>query len=231
VTTSHHAPCRVSAGTSRSQENIEWRPPNSGRGAARLLAEAFKTAARAGADPRAGTLVIMRADSGPTVKTSSRRRCVLGPGSPSRPDGPGRAPCEHGDPRHGLDADPLPERGLHEQEQRLISDTEVAETGFTAFTSRPQREHVHAQVIMHRIKTAQPRRRASRSGHTVHDLVSPRGVHEQSDAAALGRDLPPGTHHHRAGHRRAESWTLAESKTINEIQDPRLSGSRPGRCL
>ena len=43
-----------------------------------------------------------------------------------------------------------------EAEQRLISDAEVAEIGFTAFTSRPKREHVSARLIVRRVKRLNP---------------------------------------------------------------------------
>jgi hypothetical protein len=43
-----------------------------------------------------------------------------------------------------------------EAEQRLISDAEVAEIQFTAFTSRPQRQHVTARLIVRRVKRLNP---------------------------------------------------------------------------
>jgi hypothetical protein len=39
-----------------------------------------------------------------------------------------------------------------EQEQRLISDAEVAEIAFTAFISRPEREQVSARLIVRRVR-------------------------------------------------------------------------------
>ena len=39
-----------------------------------------------------------------------------------------------------------------EQEQRLVSDAEVAETTFTAFTSRRKAEHVTARLIVRRVR-------------------------------------------------------------------------------
>jgi hypothetical protein len=43
-----------------------------------------------------------------------------------------------------------------EAEQRLISDAEVAEIGFTAFTSRPQAHHVHGRLIVRRVRRLNP---------------------------------------------------------------------------
>jgi Transposase DDE domain group 1 len=130
---------------------------NSGRGAARLLADALKTAARAGADPAAGSLVIVRADSayyshdviaaahraGTRFSVTARmdpavRRAIAGI------DEAAWRPIHY--PNAIWDAD----------EQRLVSDAEVAEIGFTAFTGRRQREHVHARLIVRRVKRPTP---------------------------------------------------------------------------
>jgi hypothetical protein len=43
-----------------------------------------------------------------------------------------------------------------EAKQRPISDAEVAEIEFTAFTSRPQRQHVSARLIVRRVKRLNP---------------------------------------------------------------------------
>lgn len=42
------------------------------------------------------------------------------------------------------------------EQQRWISDAEVAEVPFTAFTSRPQHEHVTARLIVRRVKRLNP---------------------------------------------------------------------------
>ena len=39
-----------------------------------------------------------------------------------------------------------------DDEQRLISDAEVAEIGFTAFTSRRKTEHITARMIVRRVR-------------------------------------------------------------------------------
>ena len=43
-----------------------------------------------------------------------------------------------------------------EQEQRWVSDAEVAEIGFTAFTSRRHSEHIGARLIVRRVKRLNP---------------------------------------------------------------------------
>ncbi len=43
-----------------------------------------------------------------------------------------------------------------EQQQRWISDAEVAEIPYTAFTSRPQAKHVSARLIVRRVKDMNP---------------------------------------------------------------------------
>jgi len=41
-------------------------------------------------------------------------------------------------------------------EQRFISDAQVAEVPFTAFTSRRQSEHISARLIVRRVKRLNP---------------------------------------------------------------------------
>jgi len=43
-----------------------------------------------------------------------------------------------------------------EQEQRWVSDAEVAEIGFTAFTSRRHSEHIDARLIVRRVRRLNP---------------------------------------------------------------------------
>jgi len=44
-----------------------------------------------------------------------------------------------------------------EQENRWVSDAEVAETSFTAFTSRKKGEHITARLIVRRVKRLNPK--------------------------------------------------------------------------
>ena len=122
---------------------------NSARGAARLVADALATAARAGV----GGLVILRADSayynhhviaaairaGARFSVTARmdpavRRAI------SAIDEPAWTPIHY------------PNAIWDEDEQRLVSDAEVAEIDFTAFTSRRKAEHIHGRLIVRRVK-------------------------------------------------------------------------------
>ncbi|GJF04264.1 hypothetical protein [Pseudonocardia sp. D17] len=50
-----------------------------------------------------------------------------------------------------------PEAIWEEADQRWISDAEVAETTYTAFTSRKQADHVTARLIVRRVKRLNPK--------------------------------------------------------------------------
>jgi Transposase DDE domain group 1 len=126
---------------------------NSARGAARLLADALVTAARAGVSG----LVIMRADSayynhdmiaaairgGARFSVTARmdpavRRAIAAIGESAWT------------PIH------YPNAVWDEDEQRLVSDAEVAEIDFTAFISRRKAEHIDARLIVRRVKRLNP---------------------------------------------------------------------------
>ena len=51
-----------------------------------------------------------------------------------------------------------------EDEQRLVSDAEVAEVPFTAFTSRRQSEHISARLIVRRVRRLNPKTVADGQG-------------------------------------------------------------------
>ena len=55
-----------------------------------------------------------------------------------------------------MDADPLPRAIFDEQQQQWVSDAEVAEVPFTAFTSRPKAQQVAARLIVRRVRDANP---------------------------------------------------------------------------
>src|SRR5207237_381030 len=52
-----------------------------------------------------------------------------------------------------------------EDEQRWVSDAEVAEIGFTAFTSRRKAEHVTARLIVRRVRRLNPATAPTGQGH------------------------------------------------------------------
>ena len=130
---------------------------NSGRGAARLVADALVTAARAGVDPGAGSLVILRADSAYYNHdvTAAAMRHGARFSVTARMD-PAVRRAIAAIPETGWTPIRYPNAVWDEDEQRLISDAEVAEIEFTAFTSRPRRQHVTARLIVRRVKRLNP---------------------------------------------------------------------------
>src|SRR3954447_22881524 len=126
---------------------------NSARGAAKLLADALATARRRGA---AG-LILVRADSayygydivaacrraGARFSVTARLTPTVFAAITTIPD-TAWTPIRY--PRAIYDED----------EQRWVSDAEVAETTFTAFTSRRKAEHVTARLIVRRVKRLNP---------------------------------------------------------------------------
>jgi Transposase DDE domain group 1 len=126
---------------------------NSVRGAAKLLADALATAARAGATG----LVTVRADSAfysyPIIAAARRagaRFSVTARLSPAVTSAITTIPDQAWTPIH------YPNAIWDDQEQRLVSDAEVAETTFTAFTSRRRGEHVIARLIVRRVRRLNP---------------------------------------------------------------------------
>lgn len=131
---------------------------NSARGAARLVADALATAARCGADPGAGSLVIVRADSAyyareviAAVIRAGARFSVTARMNPAVRRAIASIPEQAWTPIH------YPNAIFDEDEQRLVSDAEVAEIPFTAFTSRRKAEHIDARLIVRRVKRLNPK--------------------------------------------------------------------------
>jgi hypothetical protein len=126
---------------------------NSARGATGLLADAMATARRAGA---AG-LLLVRADSayyGADIVAVCRR-------ASARFSITARLTPTVVNAITGIDEQtwtPIryPNAIYDEDEQRWISDAEVAETSFTAFTSRRRREQVTARLIVRRVRRLNP---------------------------------------------------------------------------
>src|SRR5450759_1360279 len=129
-------------------------PANSARGAARIVADALVTAKACG-----GTgLVTVRADSayyGHDVVAAARRGGArfsitvrMNPTvvkAISEIEEPASVPIHY------------PNAIWDEDEQRLVSDAEVAEIPFTAFTSRRQADHISARLIVRRVKRLNPK--------------------------------------------------------------------------
>jgi hypothetical protein len=125
----------------------------SATGAGRLLAQALTTARAAGAKGR----VLCRADSAyygwAFVGTAIRRMAWFSVTARMNP-AVLRAITSIGDGSWTPIA--YPNAVFDEAEQRWVSDAEVAEIPFTAFTGRRKAEHVSCRLIVRRVKRLQP---------------------------------------------------------------------------
>jgi Transposase DDE domain group 1 len=63
-----------------------------------------------------------------------------------------------------------------EDEQPLVSDAEVAEVPFTAFTSRCKADHISARLIVRRVRRLNPKSVPAGPRRAVFGLPPPRGV-------------------------------------------------------
>jgi hypothetical protein len=127
---------------------------NSARGAPKLLADALATVRRAGA---AG-LVLVRADSayyGHDIIAACRRAGARF--SVTARLTPTVVTAIAGIDAHAWVPIRYPNAVFDEDEQRWVSDAEVAETTFTAFTNRRKAEHVTARLIVRRVRRLNPR--------------------------------------------------------------------------
>ena len=127
---------------------------NSARGAARLVADALATTAACG-----GTgLVIVRADSayyGHDVVAAAHRAGARF--SVTARMNPAVARVISAIGQDAWTPIRYPNAIWDEDEQRLISDAQVAEVPFTAFTSRPRNEQVHGRLIVRRVRRLNPK--------------------------------------------------------------------------
>jgi hypothetical protein len=126
---------------------------NSVRGAAKLLADALATAHRCGT----GGLVTVRADSAfysyPIIAAARRagaRFSVTARLTPAVTSAITTIPDQGWTPIR------YPNAIWDDDEQRLVSDAEVAEIEFTAFTSRRRTEHITARLIVRRVRRLNP---------------------------------------------------------------------------
>ena len=126
---------------------------NSARGAARMVADAVRTARRAGVGGR----VVVRADSAyynqQVVAAAPRAGAHFSVTARMTPavtsaiatiDETAWTPIRY------------PNAVWDDEEQRWISDAEVAEVGFTAFTNRRKDEQVTARLIVRRVRRLNP---------------------------------------------------------------------------
>jgi hypothetical protein len=128
-------------------------PANSARGAARLVADAITTSRTAGA---VGTMVL-RADSayyGSEVIAAARRRGVHFSITARKDKAVTAAIAGIGE--DAWTAIHYPRAVFDEQLQQWISEAEVAEIEFTAFTSKPKARQVSARLIVRRVRDQNP---------------------------------------------------------------------------
>lgn len=122
-------------------------------GAGRLLAQALTTARAAGVS---GT-VLVRADSAyycyPFVGTALRHRTWFSVTARMNPQVKAAITAIGEDAWTSI---AYPNAIWEETEQRWVSDAEVAEVPFTAFTGRRKAEHVACRLIVRRVKRLQP---------------------------------------------------------------------------
>ena len=134
---------------------------NSARGAPRLVADAIVAARAAGASG----LLIVRADSAfynHTMIGAARRAGARFSVTARMDKAVTRAIAAIGDDEWT----PIryPNAIFDDDEQRWISDAEVAETAYTAFTSRPNAQQVTARLIVRRVKRLNPATSSSGQG-------------------------------------------------------------------
>jgi hypothetical protein len=131
---------------------------NSARGASRLLAEALATARRIGAGTAERGMLLVRADSayyGHDILATCRRAGARFSVTARLTKTVTRTITTIGD--DAWTAIRYPNAIWDDDEQRWVSDAEVAEVPFTAFTGRRKRDHVTARLIVRRVRRLNPR--------------------------------------------------------------------------
>lgn len=137
---------------------------HSASGAPKLLAEALKTAKAAGAKG----LLIVRADSAfyrydvlATILRHKARFSVTARQDPSVRKAIGQIPDD------AWVAISYPNAVWDDAAQEWISDAEVAEIDYTAFTSRNKGEQIDGRLIVRRVKRLNPRNTAGDTQHAL----------------------------------------------------------------
>jgi hypothetical protein len=126
---------------------------NSARGAARLVADAIKTAHSCGVDG----VMVLRGDSayyGQPVIAAARRHGARFSVTARKDRAVGAAIASI--PEDGWTPIHYPRAVFDEQLGQWVSDAEVAEVPFTAFRSKPKAQQVAARLIVRRVRDANP---------------------------------------------------------------------------
>jgi hypothetical protein len=147
---------------------------SSARGAARLVADALKAAKAAGAGGPDGTgLIILRADSAfysydviAAARRAMVRFSITARMNPAVTAAIGRIEQDDWTPIS------YPNAVWDDDEQRLISDAEIAEIEYTAFTSRRKADHIQGRLIVRRVKRLNPKQKAGTGDAGQQELFS-----------------------------------------------------------
>ena len=110
-----------------------------------------------------------------------------------------------------------------EDEDRWVSDAEVAETAFTAFTCRRTASRSPAGWSCAGSSGCSHAPRRAVPGRAVRDLPAPRVHHQLHPDHGRRRRTPPRPRDHRAGHRRAEG-RAAGAPPVGEVRRERRLG-------
>jgi hypothetical protein len=125
----------------------------SATGAGRMLAQAIKTARAAGVTAK----ILARADSAyygwAFVGTALRHKAWFSVTARMTPSVTAAITSIHPDAWKAIE---YPNAVYDEDEQRWVSDAEVAEVPFVAFTGRRKAEHVPCRLVVRRVKRLQP---------------------------------------------------------------------------
>jgi hypothetical protein len=147
---------------------------SSARGAARLVADALKAAKAAGAGGPDGTgLIVLRADSAfysydviAAARRAMVRFSITARMNPAVTAAIGRIEADDWTPIS------YPNAVWDDDEQRLISDAEIAEIDYTAFTSRRKADHIEGRLIVRRVKRLNPKQKAGTDDAGQQELFS-----------------------------------------------------------
>jgi hypothetical protein len=139
---------------------------NSARGAARLVADALVAAKAAGAGGPDGTgLVILRADSAfynhDVIAAARRAKARF---SVTVRMSPAITTAISGIGSDDWTSISYPNAVWDSDEMRLVSDAEIAEIPYTAFTSRRKADHIAGRLIVRRVKRLNPASAKPRAG-------------------------------------------------------------------
>jgi Transposase DDE domain group 1 len=198
------------------------------RGAAGLAAEAIGTAREAGCTGK----VIARFDSAfynsAVIRTVTRHGAHF---SVTVPANSSVRPAIAGIPEDAWTAIRYPQAVWDDQLECWISDAEVAETRYTAFTSKKKSHQVTARLIVRRVR-ARNEKAAQGQGEPSPRLPPPCRLHRFPVRNTAVRRESPGPRDRRAGHRRPERRPARPSairsfRRKRCLARPRRNGAQP----